>query len=78
MRVQKSFACDSQCSTRPFVAKRVKLYPEASLEYFEQEVLTAWARAVLRRDLAAATVTRGASATPRHCDSRRDSRSDVP
>ena len=39
----------------PFVTETVKLFPEASLEYFEQDVLTAWARALLDRERAAAT-----------------------
>jgi CHAT domain-containing protein len=37
-----------------FASETARLFPEASLEYFEQEVLTAWARAVLDRDLSAA------------------------
>ena len=41
--VPRSFALDSSRFDGPFVNETVKLFPEASLEYFEQEVLTAWA-----------------------------------
>ena len=53
---------------RAYLEETARLFPEATLEFFEQEVLPAWARAVLNRE--------GFDDRRRRCERHSDGRSD--